>query len=108
MTINLQISDTAYRRLLAGHGRIQGTIGLVSPTEGNFNEHARQAPTPGTKYIKLRHGRASVGNERVRLTHNIGRDETGIIPSDAITDESRQASDFVDSALDTFNDTFGW
>ena len=71
MTINLQISDTAYRRLLAGHGRIQGTIGLVSPTEGNFNEHARQAPTPGTKYIKLRHGRASVGNERVRLTLNI-------------------------------------
>ena len=92
MTINLQISDTAYRRLLAG----------------NFNEHARQAPTPGTKYIKLRHGRASVGNERVRLTLNIGLDETGIIPSDAITDESRQASDFVDSALDTFNDTFGW
>lgn len=44
MTINLQISDTAYRRLLAGHGRIQGTIGLVSPTEGNFNEHARQHP----------------------------------------------------------------
>ena len=40
--------------------------------------------------------------------HNIGLDETGIIPSDAITDESRQASDFVDSALDTFNDTFGW
>lgn len=108
MTINLQISDTAYRRLLAGHGRIQGTIGLVSPTEGNFNEHARQAPTPGTKYIKLRHGRASVGNERVRLTLNIGLDETGCIPSDAITDESRQASDFVDSALDTFNDTFGW
>ena len=41
MTINLQISDTVYRRLLAGHGRIQGTIGLVSPTEGNFNEHVR-------------------------------------------------------------------
>lgn len=61
MTINLQISDTVYRRLLAGHGRIQGTIGLVSPTEGNFNEHVRQAPVPGTKYIKLRHGRASVG-----------------------------------------------
>ena len=97
MTINLQISDTVYRRLLAGHGRIQGTIGLVSPTEGNFNEHVRQAPAPGTKYIKLRHGRASVGGERVRL-----------VPSDAITDESRQASDFVDSALDTFNDTFGW
>lgn len=50
MTINLQISDTVYRRLLAGHGRIQGTIGLVSPTEGNFNEHVRQAPAPGTKY----------------------------------------------------------
>ena len=106
MTINLQISDTVYRRLLAGHGRIQGTIGLVSPTEGNFNEHVRQAPAPGTKYIKLRHGRASVGGERVRLTLSIGLDEAGVVPSDAITDESRQASDFVDSALDTFNDTF--
>ena len=108
MTFNLQISDTVYRRLLAGHGRIQGTIGLVSPTEGNFNEHVRQAPAPGTKYIKLRHGRASVGGERVRLTLSIGLDEAGVVPSDAITDESRQASDFVDSALDTFNDTFGW
>lgn len=48
------------------------------------------------------------GGERVRLTLSIGLDEAGVVPSDAITDESRQASDFVDSALDTFNDTFGW
>ena len=58
--------------------------------------------------LRLRHGRASVGGERVRLTLSIGLDEAGVVPSDAITDESRQASDFVDSALDTFNDTFGW
>lgn len=108
MEIKLQISDRAYGRLMSSGSRIQGTIGLINPTEGNFNEHARQAPAPGTKYIKLRHGRASVGSERVRLTLNIALDEAGIVPSDAIADESRQASDFVDNALDTFNDTFGW
>ena len=108
MEIKVQISDKAYGRLMSSGSRIQGTIGLVSPTEGNFNEHMRWTPAPGTKYIKLRHGRASVGSERVRLTLNIALDEAGIIPSDAITDESRQASDFVDNALDTFNETFGY
>ena len=39
MNINLQLSDAAYKRLISGGSRIQGTIGLTSPTEGNFNEH---------------------------------------------------------------------
>ena len=34
MTINIQISDAVYAKLLNGTSRIQGSIGLVSPTEG--------------------------------------------------------------------------
>ena len=37
MEIKVQISDKAYGRLMSSGSRIQGTIGLVSPTEGNFN-----------------------------------------------------------------------
>lgn len=52
------------------------------------------------KYIRLRHGRASVGPKRVRLALNIALDETGITPADILMDESRQASDFVDHVFD--------
>lgn len=41
MIIQLQLSDKTYERLLASGSRLQGTIGLVSPNEGNFNEHVR-------------------------------------------------------------------
>ena len=58
--------------------------------------------------LSLRHGRASWEANGSGLLLVFGLDEAGVVPSDAITDESRQASDFVDSALDTFNDTFGW
>ena len=94
---------------MMAHGvRIQGTIGLITPNEGNFNAHLRRTPKGEDKYIKLPHGRASVGGDQVRLTLRIGLDEAGIIPSEAIEDESRRASNFVDDALDDFRDTFGW
>ena len=62
MIIQLQLSDKAYEHLLASGSRLQGTIGLVNPNEGNFNEHARHASNGNGdyKYIRLRHGRASV------------------------------------------------
>ena len=100
MTITLQISDAVYASLLSGNARIQGSIGLVSPTEGNFNAHRRVRERPGTKYIKLPHGRVSVGEENVRLTLCIGLMEANIVPSQAIVDESCQAGDFVDLVLD--------
>lgn len=100
MTINLQISDAVYASLLNGNARIQGSIGLVSPTEGNFNEHRRTRERPGTKYIKLPHGRVSVGEENVRMTLCIGLMEANVMPAQAIVDESYQASDFVDLILE--------
>ena len=103
MIIQLQLSDKAYERLLASGSRLQGTIGLVNPNEGNFNEHVRHTSVGNGdyKYIRLRHGRASVGDSHVRLTLRIALDEADIVPADAIMDESRQASDFVDRVFDT-------
>ena len=82
---------------------MQGTIGLVNPNEGNFNEHARHASNGNGdyKYIRLRHGRASVDQNRVRLALSISLDEADITPADVLIDESRQASDFVDRVFDT-------
>ena len=87
MNINLQLSDSTYQRLVSAGGRLRGSIGLVSPTEGNFNEHAKYTPQPGNKYIKLRHGRASVGDTQVRLTLRIALDEADIVPAQTIEEE---------------------
>ena len=96
MEIKLQLSDSVYKALLAGQNRIQGSIGLVSPTEGNFNAHRRQpSERPDTRYIKLAHGRASVTEERVSLTLRIDRRETDVVPCEVIDVEAQEASDFV-------------
>ncbi|WP_455640395.1 hypothetical protein [Parabacteroides sp.] len=99
MNITIQISDHAYQQLLSSGSRLQGTIGLINPNEGNFNAHIRHTAEDGgihSKHIRLRHGRVSVNEKRVRLTLHIGLDEAGIIPSEAIEDESREAGGFVD------------
>ena len=100
MTVNIQISDAVYASLLNGTKRIQGTLALVNPTEGNFNEHRNPRPKPGTKFIKLPHGRVSVGQENVRMTLCVGLMEANIVPAQVIVDESCQASDFVDLMLE--------
>ena len=102
MTITLQIPDTVYTSLLNGTHRIQGTIALVSPTEGNFNAHRRylnESPERAREYKKLPHGRISINKDTVRLSLNIGLDEAEIYPSIAILNESLQASDFVKHAM---------
>ena len=78
---------------------MQGTIALVNPNEGNFNAHQRHTQSPLRKYIKLPHGRASINDETVRLSLNIGLDEANIHPGIAILDESLRASDFVNSIM---------
>ena len=96
MIVNIQISDAVYASLLNGTKRIQGTLALVNPTEGNFNEHQRNwRPQPGTKYMKLPHGRVTVSDENVRMRLCIARDET-VDASRAIVGESIDASNFVE------------
>ena len=84
MNINLQISDSAYQRLVSTGSRIQGTIGLINPTEGNFSEHRKSGARPGIR---------------------IGLDEADVIPSQVIEDESKEASAFIEGMYD---DAFGY
>ena len=99
MIIQLQLPDAVYASLLNGTARVQGTIALVNPNEGNFNVHQRHHQSPERKYIKLPHGRASINNDSVRLSLNIGLDEANIHPGIAILDESLRASDFVNNIM---------
>lgn len=106
MELTIQLSDKIYERLLSTGTRVQGTIGLTSPHAGNFNEHVRHTDACGdvcSRYIRLRHGRATVSEKRVCLSLRINLDESDIIPSEAIETESRQASDFVDEVLYLIN-----
>jgi len=103
MTVNIQISDATYASLLGGTKRIQGTLTLVNPTEGNFHEHRKTwRQKPGTKYMRLPHGRVTVTDEDVRMRISINVDEAGIVPSQIILDESGRASDFVDVMFDKY------
>ena len=96
MEIKLQVSDAVYAQLLNKNKRIQGTLALASPTEGNFHEHNKTwRPKPGAKYMKLPHGRISVSDESVRMNLQIKRDES-IVPALAIEAESNMASSFID------------
>ena len=96
MNVTIQISDATYASLLNGTKRIQGTLALVSPTEGNFNEHQRTwKPKPGTQYMRLPHGKVSVTPENVRMHLCIARNECVCAPQ-AILGESIDASNFVE------------
>ena len=96
MNITLQLPDSTYQRLISSGSRIRGTIGYVSPTEANFNEHSKSAPQSGSLHLKLPHGRASVTKKNVRLSLVVDLNETDTLPAQAIEDESRQASGFID------------
>lgn len=99
MNINIQINDADYASLLNGSSRIQGSIGLVSPTEGNFNAHRRTRTKPGTQYMRLPHGKISVSDDNVRMHLCISRDEMVDAPQ-AILGESIDASNFVEIVTD--------
>lgn len=100
MIIKVQIADNVYKALIASGNRIQGSLALVNPMEGNFNAYRRtECAQSRTRFIKLPHGRASVSNERVSLTLRIDRRETGVAPYEIIDTESYQASDFVYSNI---------
>ena len=100
MNVTIQISDATYASLLNGNKRIQGTLALVNPNEGNFHEHQRTwRPKPGTQYMRLPHGKISVCDDNVRMHLCISRDELVDAPQ-AILGESIDASNFVEIVTD--------
>jgi len=100
MEVKIQINDATYASLLNGNKRIQGTLALVNPTEGNFNAHNKTwSPKPGTQYMRLPHGKVSVSDDNVRMHLYISRDEMVDVPQ-AILGESIDASNFVEIVTD--------
>ena len=100
MNVTIQVSDAVYTKLLNGNKRIQGTLALVNPIEGNFNEHNKTwRPKPGTQYMRLPHGKVSVTDDDVRMHLRISRDEMVDAPQ-AILDEGIEASNFVEIITD--------
>ena len=95
MTIKLQLPDAVYASLLKGNARVQGTIALVSPREGNFNVHSRKLNPSAREFRKLPHGRVSMSSENLRLTLNIDFNEHGIRPAQVLIDESITASQYA-------------
>ena len=97
MKISIIIPDADYRDLLSTGRRMRGSIGLIDTKEATFNRHHSDGKPRAREYRfhKLRHGRVSVTDERVRLTLNIVRTEVGVSASECIDEESREASDFV-------------
>ena len=95
MTIKLQLPDAVYASLMKGNARVQGTIALVSPREGNFNVHNRKREHPAREYRKLPHGRVSMSSENLRLTLSVDFDEHGIHPAQVLIDESITASQYI-------------
>jgi hypothetical protein len=97
MTIKLQLPDDVYASLLKGNARMQGTIALVSPREGNFNVHSRKRNSSAREFRKLPHGRVSMSSENIRLTLSIDFNEHGIQPAQVLIDESITARHFVET-----------
>ena len=100
MNVSIQINDATYAKLLSGNRRIQGTLALANPNEGNFNAHNKTwKPKPGTQYMRLPHGKVSVTDDDVRMNLRISRDEMVNAPQ-AIMGESMDASNFVEIVTD--------
>lgn len=95
MTIKLQLPDAVYASLMKGNARMQGTIALVSPREGNFNVHSRKRNPSAREFRKLPHGRVSMSSENLRLTLSVDFDEHGIHPAQVLIDESITASQYI-------------
>lgn len=100
MNISIQISDEVYKTLVTSGNRVKGTIALVNLHEGNFNAWKTSVNRREMrKYIKLPHGRASVGLENVRLHLCVDLEETDVMPSSVILSESAKASTFIDRVM---------
>ena len=96
MEIRLQLSDNVYQQLVASGKRIQGSLGLVSPTEGNFNAHVRHtAMDEDDMTHKMAHGRIRISNRRTSVRLWFDHEQELIDVPLAIEREAREASGFA-------------
>jgi len=95
MFINLQISDKVYQELVTKRNRVQGTIGLVSPSEGNFNVHARNMQMEDDVVHKMAHGNIRINRKRTSVRLWFDHEEELVDVPMAIDREGREASGFA-------------
>ena len=92
----MQLSDNVYQQLVASGKRIQGSLGLVSPTDGNFNAHVRHTAMDDDDMThKMAHGRIRISNRRTSVRLWFDHEQELIDVPMAIEREGREASGFA-------------
>lgn len=92
----MQLSDNVYQQLVASGKRIQGSLGLVSPTDGNFNAHVRHTAMDDDDMThKMAHGRIRISNRRTSVRLWFDHEQELIDVPLAIEREAREASGFA-------------
>ena len=95
MYIKIQISNKVYQQMVAGGNRVQGSIGLTSPKEGNFNAWMKSAPSKDEVVHKLAHGRVRINTERTLVSLRFDHRTERVNVSSAIRHEADEASVFA-------------
>lgn len=101
MQIKVIMSDADYQRIIAANGkRVRGSIAMNSPQEFDFRAFAQEPSSPSTpnRVLNMKHGRATVAPDRVRLYIMVKRSNEEA-PVDIVFDESQQAIDFIEGSL---------
>lgn len=99
-TINLNMSDAAYERLVAGN-RVKGSLALIASMtsyvpRADFTAYPPQKPRPKpAKVLRQPHGKVEISAERVKMTLTIDHKEC-VSPSETIRREAYDASQFVE------------
>lgn len=96
MQVTVIMSDADYQRIIAAAGkRVRGSMAMNSPKEFDFRANA--APSPQTpkpnRVLNLKHGKATVAPDRMRLYVMVKNAETPN-PAQIILSETDQAIDF--------------
>ena len=101
MEITVEMPDMDYEAIVKAKGRkVRGSLGFINPKKVSFTAyHEKPRERGDVKYIRLGHGKASVTAEAVRMHLKISLDESNIMPSATMCEETAQAACFIDSVL---------
>lgn len=99
MNIIIKINDSIYKQLKSSNGCVKGSIRLCNATEGSFTAYLPKKTVKNRTYMRLPHGRVSIGEKNVTLSMRLSLDEQVNLPQ-AIIDEGIEASTFVELYTD--------
>lgn len=97
MKVQVIMSDSDYQRIISASGkRVRGSMAMNSPQEFDFRANASsasQTPPKPNRVLNLKHGRATVASDRMRLCIVV-RPKEEPHPVEIICSETDQAVDF--------------